>query len=128
MVRVHPEPRVIRWLGSQQEQDLALSVLTLGEIQRGISKLTDTRRQTKLMKWLQEELIMRFSERILPIQREIGLRWGELLGVSEQQGILLPLIDSLIGATALVHELTIVTRNINDFKKCGVNVLNPWET
>ena len=126
LVRATPNTSVIDWLQSQDENDLYLSVLTLGELEKGIAKLTNSRRKTTLRKWVRTNLMTRFEERLLDVDRHVASRWGTLIGTSERKGRPLPVIDSLIAATAIAHELTVVSRNAMDFERCGVPCLNPW--
>ena len=121
-----PEQKVIDWLDAQIEESLFLSVVTIGEIQKGISLLSASKRQAELEVWL-EDLIYRYDERILPLDTEVMRRWGQLTGALEKQGRVLPLLDSLIAATTLAHNLVLVTRNEGDFAGTTVNILNPWK-
>ena len=126
LVRATPKASVIDWLQSQDENDLYLSVLTLGELEKGIAKLTNSRRKTTLRKWVRTNLMTRFEERLLAVDRHVASRWGVLVGTSERKGRPLPVIDSLIAATAIAHDLTVVSRNSKDFERCGIRCLNPW--
>jgi toxin FitB len=126
-VRLHPDPRVIAWLEAADESLLFLSVLTFGEIRKGVAALAGGRRRAKLEAWLDVELRARFSGRILPIDEEIADRWGVLAASAKKRGKALSAIDGLIAATAVHHNLTIVTRNEDDFSEMPVPVVNPWE-
>lgn len=121
-----PEQKVIDWLDAQIEETLFLSVVTIGEIQKGISRLPASNRKTELEIWL-EELIYRYDERVLPLDTEVVQRWEQLTGLLETQGHTLPLLDSLIAATSLIHNLILVTRNEPDFVATNVALLNPWK-
>lgn len=103
-----------------------LSVLTLGEIQKGISRLGEGSRRTALQSWFSGELRPRFAGRILGLSEEAALAWGHIQGEAAAAGRALPILDSLIAATALVHGLAVVTRNAAHFERCGVSVVNPW--
>jgi predicted nucleic acid-binding protein len=127
LIKKTPHPQVIEWLEACDEDSLFLSVLTIGEIQKGISKLSDNTRKASIEKWLENDLIERFSYRILPITMEISLTWGQISGNAEAKGVLIPTIDCLLAATAIAHNLTLVTRNEKDFKDTPVRILNPWE-
>ena len=118
---------MVSWLDEQDEQTLFLSVLTLGELQKGVSKLTDSAKKDELQAWVSLDLVERFTGRILDIDPEAALCWGKLQGVAEQTGEKLPVMDSLIAATALAHGLVVVTRNVKDMERCGVRVCNPWD-
>ena len=126
-VRRQPEMEVIRWLDSQPEENLFISVITVGEIRKGIVKIesSQSEKYQKLDEWLYK-LIQRFEPRIITLDREIMLRWGDLSGKAEQAGKRLPIVDSLIAATAINNQLTLVTRNENDFSSIDVPLYNPW--
>jgi predicted nucleic acid-binding protein len=126
LVRPRPNPRVTKWLDSIDEELLCLSVLTLGEIRKGITALTDPARKMKLEAWLSGSLLARFESRILPIDQAIADRWGQLAGFLAAQGSPLPVIDGLLAATALHHNLTLVTRNTSDVARTRVGVFDPW--
>ncbi|MGA2856362.1 MAG: type II toxin-antitoxin system VapC family toxin [Candidatus Sulfotelmatobacter sp.] len=127
LVRNNPEPRVLQWIEAADESLLYLSVLTMGEIRKGIARLPASRRRTRLETWLELELGARFAGRILSIDREIADRWGILAAVAKRAGRALSAVDGLLAATALHHNLTIVSRNVSDFADTHVPVLNPWE-
>ena len=126
LIRKNTEPKIVRWIKTVNEIDLSLSVLTLGEIQKGISKLQDRVRARKLQSWLDNDLQERFSGRILLITPEVCLIWGKIQGKAERAGQRIPVIDGLIGATALHYNLTVITRNTKDVKITGAPVYNPW--
>lgn len=126
-VRVNPEPRVLAWIEAADESLLYLSVLTLGEIRKGVAALSPGRRRTKLEMWLELELRARFSGRILSIDAGVADRWGLLAAAARRQGKALSVIDGLLAATALHHNLTIVSRNVSDFASLPVAVVNPWK-
>lgn len=99
----------------------------MGELHKGVAKLAPGHRQMKLARWIDEDLRLRFQGRVLPVTEEIGELWGQLSGKAEAEGQKLPVIDTLLGATALVHGLTVVTRNTADIERTGAPVFNPWE-
>jgi len=121
-----PNEKVLEWLDEQDESKLYLSVLTLGEIKKGITRLESSRKKAELEKWL-EQLRMRFSRRILPLSEKTFLVWGKMYGEFERKGIMRPAFDSLLEATALEHEMIFVTRNVKNFQESQVTILNPWE-
>lgn len=128
LVRPKPDVAVLDWFATTPDDALFLSALTLGEIRKGVEKLTrseDTQRREKLRLWLEHDLRDWFGPRILPIGPEVADHWGRLLA---QLGHPVPAIDSLLAATALHHDLRLVTRNIRDFDYAGLEVINPWET
>ena len=127
LVRPTPEPRVLEWMGAADETLLYLSVLTMGEIRRGLAGLAQGKRRTLLETWLEVELQARFSGRIVPIDAAIANRWGQLAADAKRVGKPLSIIDGLLAATALHHNLTVVSRNTSDFTNTHVRVLNPWE-
>ena len=122
--RRHPAPRVIQWLEAVSSEELHLSVLTLGEIRKGIEHMVATPRKSTLLAWLEHDLPRWFGERILPIDTSVADRWGYLMAA---EGAAVPAIDGLIAATALTHNLKVVTRNAADFRLPGVEVINPWK-
>lgn len=126
LVKKHPNEKIVQWIKECDEDAVFISVLTLGEIQKGISKLDDNRRRIKIQKWLDSDLRDRFAERILPISLEVALTWGVIEGESSNKGRPLPVIDALIGATAVTHNLTVVTRNERDIRGTGARILNLW--
>lgn len=121
-----PEEKVIGWLASQMEESLFLSVLTIGEIEKGIARLPASKRKKQLESF-SENLVARFDRRIIALDLRTLRRWGRLVGSLEKKGRVLPIIDSLLAATALEHDLTIITRNAADFAATGARVLNIWE-
>ena len=124
--RKSPHLPVLEWIGAQNEASLYLSVVTVGEIEKGIARLPASARKTKLQSWVRRDLVERFGARLLPVDIRVATRWGAVTGESEKRGQPLPVIDSLIAATALVHGFSVVTRNVDDFKRCGVVCVNPW--
>ena len=127
VVRIQPEPRVLEWMESANEGLLYLSVLTLGEIRKGLPSLPQSKRGTNLEAWLEVELQARFSGRILPIDAAVAHRWGFLAAEAKRKGKALSTIDALLVATALHYNLTVVSRNVSDFANTQVPLLNPWE-
>ena len=127
LVRSDPEPRVLQWIEAADESLLYLSLLTLGEIRKGVASLPPSQRRTRLETWLELELQARFAGRILPIDTEIADRWGVLAAAAKRGGRPLSAVDGLLAATALHHNLTIVSRNISDFASTQVPVVNPWQ-
>src|SRR5258708_35744052 len=126
LVRPKPEPRVMEWMEAADESLLYLSVLTLGEIRKGVAGLVQGKRRTHLETWLEVDLLARFAGRIAPIDAAIADRWGLIAAETERRGKALSVIDGLVAATALHHNLTVVSRNASDFANTQVQVLNPW--
>ncbi len=126
-VRKAPAPAVIRWLDEQDEESLYLSVVSLGEIEKGILKLraTDARRSQKLTAWL-GKVEQRFAGRILPLDAAAMHAWAQLAAAADLTGRRLPVMDGLIMATAQCHGLTVVTLNTEDFRTYP-QVFDPWQ-
>jgi predicted nucleic acid-binding protein len=127
MVRVKPEPRVLEWMEAADEEMLYLSVLTLGEIRKGIGGISHGKRRARLEAWLAVELQGRFSGRILPVDAGVADRWGWLAAEARRKGKALAVVNGLLAATALHDNLTMVSRNAGDFAIAQVAVLNPWK-
>lgn len=128
LIAKHPNERVIQWLDDLDPASIYLSVITIGELRKGIEKLSDSSRKDELQNWLTDELLIRFRDRILVLDLDVMLVWGELVGRLERIGRPLGAIDSLIAALALAHSCFLVTRNEADFKDTGLNVANPWKS
>lgn len=126
LIKPRPEPKVTSWIESIDEQLFFLSVLTVGEIRKGIASLPDAPRRVSLEAWLDSDLAVRFANRILPIDQGITDRWGRLAAQAIASNTRLPVIDGLLAATALHHNLTFVTRNTKDVAATGVSWFNPW--
>lgn len=127
LVRKSPDPQVLEWMEAADESLLFLSVLTLGEIRKGLASLPQSKRRTLLENWLEVELQTRFSGRVLPIGPQVADRWGLLAAQANKRGTPLPIVDGLLAATALHHNLTVVSRNTADFANAHVSYLNPWK-
>lgn len=123
LARPKPSKAVLIWFDSIPSDALNISVLTLGEIRKGIEQMPEGARREKLRVWLEHDLIEWFGNRVLPIDIAVSDRWGRLVA---QMGRPVPSIDSLLAATALHHELRMVTRNQKDFNYPGLEVVNPW--
>lgn len=126
LTRRRPDEGLEDWFARHGTGLAHLSVVTLGEVQKGVARLPAGQRRESLATWLDIEVRARFAGRILDVTEEIALAWGDLCGESEARGRTLPVLDSLIAATALVHGLAVVTRNGADFERCGIRVVNPW--
>lgn len=125
MVRKEPNERVLQWFEKTPDQLLYVSVLTLGEIRKGVEVITDTTRRERVRIWLEQDLPTWFGERILPIDIDVADEWGRLCA---HMGRPLPAIDSLLAATALRHKLRLVTRNTKDFNCPSLVLISPWES
>lgn len=126
-IKTHPNQKLMSWFEKHPESAYFISVLTLGEIQKGISKLgtQESRKKMNLEDWLSGELVPRFTNRILTIDALTASIWGTLCGEHQRKGLLLPVIDSLLAASAIQHHLILVTENTKDFIPTGVRLLNP---
>jgi toxin FitB len=122
--RKQPDKNVVQWFSRRPVSTLYLSVLSLGEIRKGVESLFDVVRRQALLDWLETELPSFFSGRILPIDAAVADRWGRLVA---QAGRPLPAIDSLLVATATQYGFVLVTRNLRDMRGLGVQVVSPWD-
>jgi toxin FitB len=121
-----PNPGLVAWLGEADEDRLFLSVVTLAELRHGIERLPESARRRRLDAWVREELRSRFAGRIIPVDDPIADAWGVIVAGREAAGRPIGAMDALVAATAEVHALSIVTRNIEDFERTGIPVVNPW--
>jgi len=121
-----PQRSVIEWIDDQSHDTLFISAVTIGEIEKGIARLPDSKRRRAIESVL-EALIVRFGKRALPITVGVARRWGKLSAEAELKGRPLPALDCMIAATALEHDLVIVTRNTADFEKTGATLLDVWQ-
>lgn len=124
LVRRKPDARVTDWFENIADEALHISVLTLGEIRKGVELLRDDARKEKLRLWLEHDFPAWFGARVLGVDLAVSDRWGRLLAEMERP---VAAIDSLLAATALHHELRMVTRNTRDFDFPGLEVINPWK-
>lgn len=120
----HPDPTVLAWIEAHAHECF-LSCVTLGEIWKGLHRLPEGRRKRSLVQWA-EGLEIDFTEQILELDTTVLKSWGKLYAKNEAMGFNMDVMDSLIAATALIHRLTVVTRNTADFPK-DVKTLNPWK-
>ena len=127
LTKQKPEKSLLNWIKQKDEIDFYLSALTIGELYKGISKLEESKKKQALTQWVESDLTKRFENRILPVSNSVAKKWGEIQGKAEQEGNKMPVIDSLIAATGLVHDFQVVTRNTKDMEISGVKVFNPWK-
>ena len=127
LVTKAPNPLVVGFVDSLEPDDVFLSVITIGEIVKGIEKLSTSNRKRELHIWLQEDLLIRFDGKIFSLDTNILMEWGKLTAQVEAVGKPMPAIDSLIAATVRMYELTLITRNVDDFEPAGIEIVNPWE-
>lgn len=127
LIKAKPLTALMDWLRTCDEENLFISVLTLGEIHKGVTKLQTGKRKHILEEWLREGIYKRFGYRILDIDHYVARQWGITTAQSELKGQPIPVIDGLIAATAMIHKCVVVTRNKKDIEKTGVEVFNPWD-
>jgi toxin FitB len=125
-LRPIPEPRVAAWLKSTDESRLFLSAITIAELRRGICTMPDGKRKHGLMAWLDDDICLRFKDRLLSVDVTVANFWGRMSASEKARGNNVGPMDVFIAATALVHDLTVATRNSRDFEPLGVPVFNPW--
>ena len=126
LVKPRPDARVVAWIRGSDEADLHLSVLTFAEIRFGIEKLPRSARRERLRGWMETELADRFEDRILGVERGIAELWGVIMARAAAVSLRLPVMDTLLAATAEYHGMTMVTRNVRDFARAEVATLDPW--
>lgn len=127
LISKHPDEAVLEWLDQLDPQTVYISVITIGEIRKGIEKLQDAKRKATLTHWLENELFIRFDGKIAPVTTAVMLTWGALVGQLELAGKPMPAIDSLIAAIVREGQFALVTRNDEGFRHTGITVINPWQ-
>jgi predicted nucleic acid-binding protein len=127
LIKLRPEAKVVSWIQATSEDLLFLSVLTIGEIRKGIDSLPRSNKRALLESWLGNDLVLRFAGRILEVNLDIAERWGLISAQAKIAGTPLAVIDGLMAATAMHHNLTLVTRNTKDVRVAGINTMNPWQ-
>ena len=125
-INTRASQKVLNWIGEISEETIHISILTIGELYKGFHMAADMRKAEKIKNWLEVDVYARFQKRILCVDKDVVAAWGELCAEAEIKGRPRALIDSLVAATARVHHLTVVTRNVSDFQFTGVPVFNPW--
>lgn len=128
LIKTKPNKNVVSWIKNIKEEDLYLSVLTFGEIHKGLKKLTNIVKKSKLQKWIDFDLKERFKNRVLPIDIDVAKIWGQIQGKAELDGKPMPAIDSLIAATGLANNLIVVSRNVTDMEQSDAVLYNPWDS
>ena len=126
LAKSEPQKKVVDWVLNENEASFYISVLTFGELHKGVEKLPESKKKESLRIWIEDDLINRFKNRIIGIDIRVSVIWGKILCAAEKKGRPMPAIDSLIAATGIAHNLTVVTRNVMDMEQSGVELLNPW--
>jgi hypothetical protein len=119
LTKLAPHRRVVEWLNQHEEQSYFLSVLTLGEIEKGITQLPESKKKKRIRSWFENEMLQRFAGRILDVDERVARVWGRIQGEAQRKGVPIPTIDALLAATAQAHSLKLVTRNNADSTKCN---------
>lgn len=122
-----PNPKALEFVDNLDPEEVYLSAITIGELYKGIARLPASRRKNELQAWFEDELLVRYEGKILSLDADVLMTWGGLVAKLEADGCVMPAMDSLIAAMVLTHDMTLVTRNVSDFKNSGVKIANPWE-
>jgi predicted nucleic acid-binding protein len=126
LAKAQPNMSVVRWLHEADEDSLFVSVITVAELRYGVQRLAPGARRERLDGWIREQLTERFEGRLLVVDEEIAETWGQLMAASEAQGRRMSVMDCFLAATAVVHRITLATRNVEDFSGFGGEVFDPW--
>ena len=124
-VKPRPNPGLIAWMEAADEDRIFISVVSLAELRYGVERMPTGRRRSRLEQWLRNELPLRFESRILPVDTEVAEAWGKIVSRSEAAGRPIGAMDAFLAATAEIHQMTLLTRNVSDFRLLKA-VLNPW--
>ena len=127
LIKKNPSQKVVKWISKIEENNLFISVLTVGEIHKGIEKIPTSKKKEQLYKWVNYDLKERFKDRIIAFDLLTATAWGKVQAQSELVGKAMPAIDGQIAATGISYDLTVVTRNTRDMEISGVSLLNPWK-
>ena len=126
LAKSKPNEKVVNWVLSENETRFYISVLTFGELHKGIEKLPESKKKEELKIWIEGDLENRFQNRIIGIDMRVSILWGKIQCFAEKKGKPMPAIDALIAATGIAHDLMVVTRNVADMEQSGVKLFNPW--
>jgi len=126
LIKKDPDKNVKNWISAIEESSLYISVISIGEITKGIEKLTGSQRKANLIEWVNNDLKERFKNKILPFDLESAAVWGKVQAHSELEGKTMPAIDGMIASTSVAYGMTVVTRNISDMEASGAVLFNPW--
>ncbi len=127
-LKPRPEPKVTAWFAEQNPENLFLSSISLGELARGASRVKEPAKRDLLMRWVEDDLVSQFQDRILPFDQDAAILWGRIMGDGDNTGRQKPMADAQIAAVAKRHGLTLVTRNTKDFRGMDVALVNPWSS
>ncbi len=122
-----PDPGVVNWLAEADEDRIYLSVITIAELRHGIERLPAGARRLKLHDWLMDQVPQRFGDRLLIVDAETAQIWGRVMAQVQKTGYQPNIMDAFIAAAVLQHDMTLVTRNIADFKSFQIRLINPWD-
>jgi predicted nucleic acid-binding protein len=126
VTKPRPDEGVLKWLHGLDEDRTFISIVSIAEIRRGVALMDSGRKRDALGEWLSHELPQRFERRIIPVEGPVALAWGDLMALAKRSGRGLSSMDGLIAATAVAHQLTLVTRNTKDFEGLGIDMIDPW--
>jgi predicted nucleic acid-binding protein len=125
-VKLRPDSGVVDWMTEVDEDRVFISVISLAELRRGIERMPDGNRRSRLDEWLREELPQRFERRVLLVDHAVAEAWGRIVARCEMAGRPISTMDGFIAATSEVHDMALVTRNVSDFEFSVREVVNPW--
>jgi predicted nucleic acid-binding protein len=125
--KASPNAGTVRWLAEADEDRVFISAVTIAEIRHGIERLPRGNKCDRLDAWLTEDLPARFADRILPVDTDVGDRWGRIMVRGQAAGRTVGTMDAFIAATAERHDMVLVTRNISDFEALGLRLIDPWQ-
>ena len=125
--RRRPEPRVAAWWSAQRSAELFVASITIGELVRGARKIPEPATARRYDEWIRQFVMPRFEGRILPFDARAAFLWGDIMAARDREGRPMPPMDGQIAAIAMLHTLTLVTRNVRDFRGLEVPILNPWD-
>lgn len=125
-VKLRPDPGVVDWMTEVDEDRVFISVISLAELRRGIERMPDGNRRSRLDEWLREELPQRFERRVVLVDHMVAEAWGRIVARCEMAGRPISTMDGFIAASAEVHDMALVTRNVSDFEFSVKEVVNPW--
>lgn len=126
ITKPRPDERVLQWLHGVDEDRTFISIVSIAEIRRGVALMDSGRKRDVLADWLAHDLPRRFDSRVIAVERPVALAWGDLMALAKRNGRGLASMDGLIAATAIAHDLILVTRNTKDFAGFGLELIDPW--